>query len=231
MSKPEKPKVGRPASYTPEQLLERLIQVAVDILSEQAADADLSMARLAQRAKVSKRTLYTAVEGKEELIAHIIRRGAQLATTMLEPPVTDASGAREVLSHFLHEWARFACGPQGVSIYVMSIRERSRFPGIGAAYYRSRTMHGLEPLAAWLQRMHAKQFIPATDALMTADLALTMASAERQRILALGMAEPFTPAQLSQRIDAIVEFVFQEHRKENMTINAGEKAISRQNLR
>jgi AcrR family transcriptional regulator len=210
MTKPEQPKVGRPVSSTPEQLRERLVTAAVEILSEQAADADFSVAQLAQRAGVSKRTVYTAVAGKEELISHIIRRGAQLATTMLEPPVPDAAAARDVLARFLKAWAVFACGPQAVGVYVMSIRERSRFPAIGEAYYSSRDTHGLQPLAAWLERMQKKGFVPAGDAAMTADLALTMASAERQRILALGMDEPFTPEQLERRIDAILQFVFRE---------------------
>jgi AcrR family transcriptional regulator len=211
MSTAERPKVGRPVSNTPEQLLERLIQSAVDILSEQAADADLSVAQLAQRAKVSKKTVYTVVASKEELIAHVIRHGAQVATTMLDMPVANAAGAREVLASFLKDWIRFACGPQAVGIYVMAIRERSRYPAIGAAYYRSRNEHGLQQLAAWLRRMHDKQFCPAEDAVMTADLVLTMASAERQRVLALGMDAPFTAEQEARRIDAILAFVFRAH--------------------
>jgi len=211
MNKPERPKVGRPISNTPEQLLDRLIQAAVDILNEQAADADLSVAQMAQRAKVSKKTVYTVIASKEELIAHVIRHGAQVATTMLDVPVTDAAGARDVLAAFVQDWMRFACGPQAVGIYVMAIRERSRYPAIGAAYYRSRDEHGLQQLAAWLRRMHGKQFCRVEDAVMTADLVLTMASAERQRVLALGMDEPFTPEQQARRIDAILQFVFCEH--------------------
>jgi len=210
MNKAERPKVGRPVSNTPEQLLDRLIQAAVDILNEQAADADLSVAQVAQRAKVSKKTVYTVVASKEELIAHVFRHGAQVATTMLDMPVTDPGGARAVLAAFLKEWVNFACGPQAVGIYVMAIRERSRYPALGAAYYRSRNEHGLQQLAAWLRRMQGKKFCPADDPMMTADLALTMASTERQRMLALGMDEPFTPEQQERRIEAILEFVFRE---------------------
>jgi AcrR family transcriptional regulator len=210
MTQAVRPKVGRPATHTPEQLLDRLIQAAVELLDEQATGVEFSVAQVAQRAKVSKKTVYTAVASKEELIAHIIRHGAQVATTMLETPVTNAADARDVLACFLREWVSFACGPQAVGIYVMAIRERSRYPAIGAAYYRSRNEHGLQQLAAWLKRMHAKQFCPVDDPVMAADLALTMASAERQRILALGMDEPFTPEQQAQRIEAILQFIFRE---------------------
>lgn len=204
------PKVGQPVTNTPEQLLDRLIQAAIDILNEQAADADFSVTQVAQRAKVSKKTVYTVVASKEELIAHIIRRGAQVATTLLEMPVANATDARNVLSRFLKEWVAFACGPQAVGIYVMAIRERCRYPAIGAAYYRARNEQGLQQLVDWVERMQKKQFIATGDALMTADLALTMAAAERQRILALGMDEPFTPEQLDRRIEAILQFVFNE---------------------
>ena len=220
MTKAERPKVGRPTINTPEQLLDRLILAAVDILNEQAADADLSVAQLAQRAKVSKKTVYTVVASKEELIGHVIRHGAQVATTMLDMPVANAACARDVLAEFLKDWMRFACGPQAVGIYVMAIRERSRYPAIGEAYYRSRNEHGLQQLAAWLRRMHDKQFCPVEDPVMTADLVLTMASAERQRVLALGMDDPFTPEQQERRIDAILQFVFREAAVANRSVSA-----------
>lgn len=210
MSTSPRPKVGRPVTHTPEQLLDRLIQAAVELLTEQSANADFSVAQVAQRAKVSKRTFYTAVAGKEELIAHIIRRGAQLATTMLEVPVTNAISAREVLARFLTEWVHFACSPQAVGIYAMAIRERTRFPAIGAAYYKSRTEHGAQQLTAWLMRMHAKDFLVAENEELTAELLLAMAASERQRILALGMADTMTEEQLVQRIDAIMRLVFRD---------------------
>ena len=79
MDKDERPKVGRPASYTSEQLLNRLVEAAIAILDEQAANADFSVAQVAQRAKVSKRSVYTVISSKEELIGHIIERGAKVA--------------------------------------------------------------------------------------------------------------------------------------------------------
>jgi AcrR family transcriptional regulator len=204
----ERPKAGRPAIHRPDQLLDRLIQAAVDILEEQAADADFSMAQLAARAKLSKRTVYTAIASKEELIFHIIRRDAQTAATILDDPLDDAAGARDVLSRFLKQWAGFACSAQAVGSYVMAIRERSRYPAIGAAYYRSRNEHGLQQLARWIARMHSKQFLQTDDAALTADFAMTMAAAERQRMLALGMTAAQTPEELDYRIDAIVRIVF-----------------------
>lgn len=201
-------KVGRPATNCPEQLLERLIQAANDILNEQAADADFSVSELAQRARISKRTVYTVVASKEELITHVIRRGIQVATTRLDAPVANAADAREVLACFLREWVAFASGPQAVGIYVMAIRERSRYPAIGAAYYRAREEQGKQHLAAWMARMQKKQFIAAGDPPLLADLVLTMAAAERQRILALGIDVEVAPEQTERRIDAILQFVF-----------------------
>jgi AcrR family transcriptional regulator len=210
MIKEERPKVGRPATYTPEQVLERLIGAAVEILNEQAANADFSVAQVAQRAKVSKRTVYTVISTKEELIHHIIRHGAKVATTMLDLPVASAADARSVLARFLTEWAHFACGPQAVGIYVMAIRERSRFPAIGEAYYHSRSEHGLKQLAGWFERIGNKKFCPVQDPTLTADLALTMAAAERQRILALGIDRPYAPDELEARVRTIVQLVFRD---------------------
>ena len=210
MKKDERPKVGRPATYTPEQLLDRLVQAAIDILDEQAANADFSVAQVAQRAKVSKRSVYMVISSKEELIGHIIERGAKVATTMLDLPVASVQDARVVLGRFLVEWVRFACSAQAIGLYVLAIRERNRFPAIGEAYYRNRNEYGLKQLAAWLERMHKKNFCPVPDALLTADLALNMAASERQRILALGIAAPDDERKLDERVEFILQYVFRE---------------------
>jgi len=212
MEKPEQPggaraKIGRPPVQTPDQVLDRLISAAAGILDEQAADVDFSMAQVAERAKVSKRTVYTVIASKEELISHIVRRGAESVTAILEAPVPDPASARDVLARFLHQWETFACGPRAIAIYVMAIRERSRYPAIGAAYYRSRNEHGLQQLTAWLARMRTKRYFQIEDPAMTAEFALTMVAAERQRMLALGMAAPQTPEQLAQRVAAVVRLV------------------------
>jgi hypothetical protein len=92
----------------------------------------------------------------------------------------------------------------------MAIRERSRFPAIGAAYYRARNKHGMQQLAAWLARMHAKQFLRVEDPMMAAEFVLTMVASERQRMLALGMEAPQSPEQLAGRIAAVLKFLFGE---------------------
>lgn len=203
-------KVGRPATYSPEQLLTRLVQAAIDILVEQAANADFSMTQIAQRAKVSKRTVYTAIASKEELIFHIIQRNAQTATALLDAPVADAASARAVLARFLEQWAVVSCAPQAVGLYALAIRERGRFPAIGAAYYNSRTEHGLRHLVAWLERMAAKQFLRVDDATLMAEFVMAMVAAERQRMLALGMEAPLAPEQLRARVAAILRLVLRE---------------------
>ena len=202
-----KPKVGRPQVHTPDQLLERLVQAASDLLAEQGADADVSVAQIAARAKVSKRTVYTAIASKEELLAQVIRRDAETATAMLDAPVASAADARAVLARFLTLWAGVACGPTAVGILVLAIRERNRYPAIGATYHRSRMEHGFQKLAGWLARMDTKQFMSVPDPDMAAEFVLTMVASERQRKLALGIAAPLSAVELDARVAAILRFV------------------------
>jgi AcrR family transcriptional regulator len=203
-------KLGRPPIHTPAQVLDRLIDAARAMLDEQGADVELSMAQVAKRAGLSKRTVYTVIASKEELISHIVRRGAASVTAILAQAVPDPASARDVLSRFLHQWEAFACGPRAVGIYVMAIRERSRYAGIGAAYYQSRNEHGLQQLTAWLARMRAKRHFHIEDPAMTAEFALAMVASERQRMLALGMEAPQTPDQLARRVAAVVRLLLPE---------------------
>ena len=202
-----KQKVGRPAAYTPAELIDRLVQAAGDLLAEQGADADVSVAQIAARAKVSKRTVYTAIASKEELLAEVIRRDAGTATSMLDDPVQSGREARAVLARFLTLWAGLACGSSAVGIMVLAIRERSRYPAIGAAYHRSRMAYGYEKLADWLARMDAKQFLAIADPFLTAEFVMTMVASERQRKLALGIDAPQSAAELAQRVAAILQFI------------------------
>ena len=207
MKVPEKPRVGRPPAYTPQQLLDRLVQAAIDLLAEQGADADVSVAQIAAQARVSKKTVYTAISSKEELISEVIRRNVEPATIMLDLPITSAADARATLARFLKEWERMATGSTAVGIYVMAIRERTRYPALGASYHRSRAEHGVQKLAAWLGRMHAKKFVTVTDAAMTAEFLLSIVAAERQRRLALGIASPLSDAERTNRVAAAIQFL------------------------
>jgi AcrR family transcriptional regulator len=209
-AKPARAKAGRPAAQTPEQVLERLVQAAIDLLAEQGADADVSVAQIAARARVSKRTVYTVISSKEELIAHVIRHNVSAVTDILAAPVASRAAAQAMLARFLAEWAVMACGPTAVGIFAMAIRERTRYPAIGVAYQRSRTEYGFAKLAAWLARMDGKQFLRAPDAALTAEFMLTMVASERQRKLALGIAAPLQEAELDRRVDAVLQFVLKD---------------------
>jgi len=200
---PAKPR-GRPLAYTPDELLDRLVQAVIDLLAEQGADADISVARIAARAKVSKRTVYTAIESKEELIGQVIRRGAQLVTGMLDSPVNSGDAARALLARFLAEWTERACGPTAVGIFVMAICERSRYPAIGAAYQAARHDYGFQKLADWLARMDVEGWLTVPDPALRAEFLLTLATSERQRALALGLDAPLGVAEQAGRIDAIM---------------------------
>lgn len=200
--------VGRPPASTPEKQLARLVDAAIEILGEQTIDADFSMAQIALRAGLSKRTVYTVVSSKEELVSHIIGSRIVADTSLLDTPVSDTAAARRVLIQFLVAWASTAMAPLTVGLFVMSIRERSRFPAIGTSYYRAGKQMGLKQLGRWLKRMRDQQFLAMDDPLLVADLLLSTTASEPQRALALGVPGTLKPKALERRITAVVALVF-----------------------
>jgi TetR/AcrR family transcriptional regulator, mexJK operon transcriptional repressor len=201
-------RAGRPPSSTPEQQLTKLIGAAIGILGVQTIDADFSMTQIALRAGISKRTVYTLVSSKEELVSHILTNNIVPTTNVLDTPVTDSTSARAVLTRFLVAWALVAVSPLTVGLFVMAIRERSRFPAIGTSYYRSGKQNGIAQLSRWLKRMHEQKFLIVHDSLLVADVLLSTTASEPQRALALGVPAALKPKDLEKRIAAIVALIF-----------------------
>ena len=201
------PKIGRPVTSTPEQQLAKLIEAAIDILNEQTIDADFSMAQIALRAGISKRTVYTLVSSKEELVSHILKRNIVKTTDVLEADVGNAADARSLLTRFLIAWAEVAIAPLTVGLFVMAIRERSRFPSIGTAYYQAGKLNGVAQLSRWLKRMRERKLLVMDDPLLVADLLLSTTASEPQRALALGVPTTLKTKDFEKRIAAIVTLI------------------------
>jgi AcrR family transcriptional regulator len=200
-------RIGRPQEHTPAALLARLIQAATDILGEQAIDAGFTMSQVALCAGMSKRTVYTVVSGKEELVAHVIRNDVLVATDVLHEPVTDHDAAVRVLTRFLLAWFRRATAPLSVGLFAMAIRERVRFPDIGVAYYRAGKLNGVAQLGAWLTRMHAAGHLIVADPPLVADVLLSLLASEPQRALALGVDADLGDEAMKQRIARVISLV------------------------
>jgi hypothetical protein len=113
-----------------------------------------------------------------------------------------------VLIQFLVAWATTAVAPLTVGLFVMAIRERSRFPSIGTSYYRAGKQMGLTQLSLWLKRMRDQQFLTMDDPLLIADLLLSTTASEPQRALALGVPGRLKPKDLEKRIAAVVALIF-----------------------
>jgi TetR/AcrR family transcriptional repressor of mexJK operon len=188
-------------------MLARLIAAATDILGEQTIDADFSMAQIALRAGMSKRTVYTVVQSKEELVGHVIRNDVVAATTWLHAPVHTRAQAIDVLTRFLRAWSMRAVQPLTLGLFTMAIRERARFPDIGVAYYQAGKLNGVAQLGAWLGRMHKAGHLVVREPTLVADVLLSALAAEPQRALALGMNAAPGDAQLRRRIAKVIALV------------------------
>lgn len=202
-----KSRTGRPQESTPDELLARLIKAATDILGEQDIDADFSMSQIALRAAMSKRTVYTVVASKEELVSHVIRNDVMAVIDVLHEPVASRDEAEQLLAKFLLAWSKRATAPLNVGLFTMAIRERARFPGIGVAYYHAGKLNGVAQLGAWLLATRDAGHLALKDPLLVADVLLSLLAAEPQRALALGMKNDLGDDHVRQRIANVIRLV------------------------
>ena len=98
--------------------------------------AGTSMQAVADRAGVSKMTLYRHFEGKEELFLAVFfeqcMRSRDRATV---EPARDAPEATAVLEEFARGFVRAFTDPGALALFRMLIGEAGRFPQLGKAFY------------------------------------------------------------------------------------------------
>lgn len=139
---PAVPVTGRPTNAKAAAILDAARRV---FLTRGYGDA--SMEAIARRAGVSKATLYSHFEGKEQLFAAIVTAECQRLSLQLELSGTEELALGQALHRIGRTFLELITSAQGLDIYRIVVAEIARFPELGRVLYESGSLQLMERLA------------------------------------------------------------------------------------
>lgn len=160
---------GRPPVDSKENRLNKLLD-GVSSLLHQGDYGALTVDAIARSAGMAKKTVYTLVKSKEELITGVILREVSTLDLLLDGDVSTEAQMLAELQKFLSAWARLALRPVGLGIYFMAIANRDTTPAIAEILERQGLSHAVKVLRNWLEKPSVLKFFDIEDMQEALDL-------------------------------------------------------------
>ena len=184
------PRGGRPSRAQAELIADRILDAATALFLSEGYGA-VTIEQIAQRARVSKRTLYQRFQGKPPLFGAVLQR----LVGRLRPPdierLFEGPSLRAILTRLAERLLDAALVPEAIALYRLVLAEAARFPEIALmANQMGARQEAVERIAALLLR-EAKG--ATARARFAAEQFLQMVIASPQR-RALGLGPPMSAA-------------------------------------
>ena len=200
--RPARPR-GRPRQLSEVERRHRLFDAAERVFLESGYGA-ATMDDVANRAGMSKKTLYEVFTTKEALFTALI---ADRIDTMITPAEKDW-GKRppaDVLRSVLRQFALFVLSPRQMAMSRLMAAEGERYPELAQAFHRVSPGCGKAALVRWLtlQRDHGR--LRLADPEEAAGMLFGMAIGEPHMKLMLGLKRRPSKAVLERRIKRAVD--------------------------
>ncbi len=138
---------------------EQILKAARELFLSQGYGA-VSMDEVANRAGVSKATVYNHFNSKEQLFGAIFEHGrALIEESGLDLTARDAAEVEQTLHRLGQNFMRNLLSPDALAFYRMLMSEVWRFPELGPMFYTSKPCAARDRLAGFLERAAGRGLI------------------------------------------------------------------------
>ncbi|MCO6416538.1 TetR/AcrR family transcriptional regulator [Siccirubricoccus sp. KC 17139] len=206
-TKPGRGRGGRPTRAEAAARDERLVEVAAALFLERGFEGT-SMDALAERAGVSKQTVYARYRDKRELFEAVLRYRIGRWLVPFSRHVTvkavqpDAEAAEAMLLDLGREMLAFSSTPEALAMGRILSAQTVQFPDLGRLAYEEGWLKAAHAVAQMLTELARQGAIVVPDPLLTADLFLSLVLGRGSR-LAVYIA-PADPVEQDRRLVAAV---------------------------
>lgn len=126
-----------------------ILEAATDVFLSIGYDA-ASMDKIAQRAGVSKITIYKHFENKEALFSEIVLDRCDRMLEPLQREQSEQVSVREGLMAMSQHLLSTLTNDRAMDLYRLVIGETQKFPELGQAFYSGGPRRAMDGLAQWL---------------------------------------------------------------------------------
>ncbi len=148
-----------------------------------------SMDLVAQRARVSKTTLYTRFPSKEELFVATITAECDRYGLRFAPDAFDELPLEETLSRVGRRFVDLLWSPEVIKMHQTVVGEASRFPEVARLYYQGGPEQAVIGFVALFERLARRGLARIEDPTFTAMQFLSVLQGGARCALELGLCE------------------------------------------
>lgn len=140
-----------PIAAPPDPKTEKILGASREVFLE-LGYAATTMDLVAQRARVSKTTLYTRFPSKEELFGATIRAECDRRGLRFAPDALDDLPLDEALYRMARRFVDLVWSPEAVKIHQTVSGEAKRFPEVAQLYFQAGPEHTIAMFVAYFER-------------------------------------------------------------------------------
>jgi AcrR family transcriptional regulator len=211
---------GRPSRKAAEQIRERILNAATDLLLAQGYGAT-SVEAIARRARVAKRTLYDRFGDKSALTIAVVVRLIDSVRPPAQVPLIEGHGLNEILIHLGTLILHAALTPRVLALHRLIVAESKRFPDLAVAVARAGgRAEGVAFISGLLARDNRNSRLGTSELDFAAEQLLQMIVSVPQ-MRAIGLGAPMSPAELDAWVRATVALFLEGFHRQAQPAAAG----------
>ena len=186
---------GRPSKADAEQLAHRIVDAAAELFFTLGYGAT-TIEAVAQRARISKRTLYHRFENKSALFSAVVHRTIERLRPPVDVPWLRGANLPEILRGLADLILRAALSPPAIALHRLIVAESSRFPNLAAIVTnQGASVEAIRLIAGVLKRETRAGNLTLDNSSFAAQQFLHMVIAVPQR-RAMGLGMPMISAEV-----------------------------------
>lgn len=167
---------------------EAIVQAAARVFMEQGFES-ANMDEVARLANVSKATIYSHFDGKQDLFGAIITGRCQAMIPLIEAAALGDQPPAEALRTIGRQFLDLLMSKGPLSLYRVVLAEAGRFPALGRTFYQSGPDKVAAALADYLARQHAAGVLNVPSPRVSAEQFFGMVLGQIHVRLMLGITE------------------------------------------
>jgi len=193
---------GRPRQLSDEQRRRQLIDAAEHVFLERGYHA-ATIAHIAERAGMSKKTIYQVFPGKAALFEALLSDRLAVFTLPIEADDREPAAALESI---LLKVALFALSPKQIRLLRLLIAEASRSPEMARVFHRQGLGRGAGTLEKWFAAQAERGTLPIKDPVRAANMIFNLAIGDLNLFMLLKSGRPPTRVEIGRRVREAVAF-------------------------